>query len=130
MTAVMRDCFGHIERLPNPEEAAKSFDWQSEQIMPSGRSGQAIWIGTEEDTDILRVDVDVDEGRAALCWLADGSHAVELEPGPDIETYESQDGEIAHIPGLLARVSPATARAAAAEFVATGKRPTCVTWEQ
>jgi hypothetical protein len=130
MTAAMRDCFGHIESLTSSTEAAKSFDWQSEQIMPSGRSGQAIWVGTEADTDLLRVDIDVDEGRAALRWLPDGTHAVELAPGSAIETYATPDGEISFIPGELARVSPQTARAAVAEFVATGKRPACVAWEQ
>jgi Immunity protein Imm1 len=131
MTAVrMTDCFGDIVILPDPQEAAKLFDEQVRLIMPIGRSGQAIWVGTEDDTDILRIDIDIDEGRAALRWLPDGSHAVELEPGPAIETYATDDGEIAHISGTLARVSPSMARTAVAEFVATGRRPTCVAWQE
>lgn len=127
---VMTDCFGDIVILPDPQEAAKLFDEQARLIMPSGRSGQVIWVGTEDDTDVLRIDIDIDEGRAALRWLPDGTHAVELEPGPAIETYATDDGEITHIPGVLARVSPATARAAVVEYVATGSKPSCVTWQQ
>jgi hypothetical protein len=131
MTAVMMtDCFGDIVILPDPQEAARLFDEQVRLIMPNGRSGQAIWVGTRDDTDILRIDIDVDEGRAALRWLPDGTHAVELAPGPALETYATDDGEMAHIPGALARVSPATARAAVAEYVATGEQPTCVAWER
>jgi hypothetical protein len=130
MTAVLSDYHGHTYPLPDPEEAGKRFEWQADLIMPTGTPGQVIWIGTEDNRKILRVDIDTDEGRAALRWLPDGTHAVELEPGPAIETYATPDGGLDNIPGTLARVSPATARRAVAEFVATGKRPTCVSWDE
>lgn len=129
MTALLSDYYGHSYPLPDPEQAGVMFDDHATAIMPSGTPAQVIWIGNDADRRILRVDIDIDEGRAALRWLPDGTHAVELEPGPAIETYETQDGGRAYVPGTLARVSPSTARAAVAEFVATGQRPTCVFWE-
>jgi len=130
MTAVLRDYHGHTYPLTDSEEAGQRFAWQADLIMPTGTPAQAIWIGTSDGREILRVDVDTDVGRAALRWLPDGSHAVELEPGPAIETYATSDGELEHVPASLARVSPATARRAVAEFVATRQRPTCVTWQE
>lgn len=130
MTALLSDYYGHSYPLSDPEQAGEMFEDHATAIMPSGTSGQVIWLGSEDNQKILRIGIDIDEGRAALRWLPDGTHAVELEPGPAIETYETQDGGRAYVPGTLARVSPGTARAAVAEFVATGKRPTCVSWEQ
>lgn len=130
MTAVMTDCFGDTVILPDAQEAAKLFEEQADLVMPTGTPGQVIWVGTEVDRKILRVDIDTAQGRAALRWLPDGTHAVELEPGSPIETYATSDGELAQVSGKLACVSPATAARAVAEFVATGCRPTCVSWEQ
>lgn len=129
MTAVLSDYHGHTFVLPDPQEAGKRFDWQAELIMPTGTPGQAIWIGTEDDWEILRVDIDVDEGRAALRWLPDGAHAVELPPDREISVLENPGRGPATIPAGLACVSPHTARAAVVEYVATGKRPTCVVWK-
>jgi hypothetical protein len=130
MTAVLSDYHGHAYPLADVREAGKRFDWQADLIMPTGTPGQVLWVGTDDNRKILRVDIDVDQGRAALRWLPDGTHAVDLEPGPSIETYATSDGELAHIPGSLARVSPATARQVVTEFVATERKPTCVTWQQ
>jgi Immunity protein Imm1 len=105
------------------------FHEQAEAIMPTGTAGQTIWVGTEEDRKILRVDVDIDAGRAALRWMSDGAHAVELPVGHPLSVLERMGREPVTIPAELTRVSPATARAAVAEFVATGRRPTCVTWK-
>src|SRR4029077_6536502 len=87
------DCFGDNDTLSDPQEAAKLFDELTVRIMPTGRPGQAIWFGTEDNPEILRIAIDTEEGRAALRWLPDGTHAVELEPGPAIETYATDDGE-------------------------------------
>ena len=62
---VMTDCFGDSVILPNPSEAAKLFDEQTGLIMPTGTPGQTIWIGADDNRKILRVDIDIDAGRAA-----------------------------------------------------------------
>jgi hypothetical protein len=55
---------------------------------------KAIWIGTEENRKILRVDIDTDGGCAALRWLPDGTHAVELPTGKAIRVLERMGGAI------------------------------------
>lgn len=129
MTAVLSDNHGHLYPLADAQEAGKRFAWQADLIMPTGTPGQTIWVGTEENRKILRVDIDTDEGRAALRWLPDDAHAVELPTGEAIRVLERMGGGIVTIPGELVRVSPETARAAVAEFAATGQRPACVSWE-
>jgi hypothetical protein len=130
MTAVLSDNHGHMYLLADAQEAGRRFAWQADLIMPTGTPGQTIWVGTEDEHKILRVDIDTDEGRAALRWLPDDAHAVELSAGEAIRVLERMGGGIVTVPGELARVSPATAGAAVAEFAATGKRPTCVCWDK
>lgn len=130
MTAVLSDNHGHTTPLADAEHAAKVFDDQADKIMPTGTAGQTIWVGTETDRKVLRVDVDIDEGRAALRWLPDGTHAMEMSAGEAFQVLESMGGGTVTIPATFARVSPRAARAAVAEYVATGKRPTCVRWEE
>lgn len=130
MTAVLSDYHGHTSLLADAQQAAKVFDEQSEEIMPTGTSGQTIWVGTETDRKILRVDIDIDQERAALRWLPNGTHAIELPPTRAIAVLERIGHGSVTIPPELARVSPETARTAVAEYVATGQRPICVIWEQ
>jgi hypothetical protein len=128
MTVVMSDYHGHQQELTDPVDAVKRFDEQAGSIMPHGGSGQSIWFGTAEEPDVLRVDVDVDAGRAALRWLPDGSHAVELDPDRPITVLESPDLGLVTIPAGLARVSIATARTAIMQYVSTQQLPTGVQW--
>ncbi|MGC4808719.1 Imm1 family immunity protein [Micromonospora sp. DT233] len=95
--------------------------------MPHGECGQSLTIGTAERA-VLRIDIDVDADRAALRWLPDGSYATELAPDTSIAVYESPDTGLCDIPADLARVNTATARHAVIEYVASGQRPTSVTW--
>jgi hypothetical protein len=111
------------------QDAAKLFEEQARLILPHGGSGQAIWFGTADNPEVLRVDIDVDAGRAALRWLPDGSHAVARELGQTITVLENPDWGPVTIPAELARVSAATAHTAVVEYVATGNRPTCVEWQ-
>lgn len=129
MTVVMMsDYHGHTQTLTT-RNAAKLFEEQARAILPNGRSGQAIWIGTADDPEVLRVDIDIDAGRAALRWLPDGSHAAELEPGQTITVLENPDWGPVTIPAELARASAATTVTAIAEYAATGIRPTCLQWQ-
>jgi hypothetical protein len=76
----------------------------------------------------LRVDIDTEAGRAAVTWLPDGSYGVELPPTTPITVYWYVDAPPVDIPAKYARVSTATATNAVRQYVATGERPTCVTW--
>ena len=129
MTVVMSDYHGHTQDLTDGRDAGKLFAEQARLLLPHGGSGQAIWFGTPDNPEILRVDIDVDAGLAALRWLPDGSHAVELEPGPSITVLENPDWGPVTIPAELARVRAATAHAAVIEYATTGQRPTCVQWQ-
>lgn len=128
MTYVMIDHLAHRESLPGPAQAGERFDEAVHAILPHGGSGQSLWIGREGADADLRIDIDVEVGRAALTWLPDDSTAVELNPGPPITVMWSVDEPLAIVPGALTRVSAETARRAAVEYVTTGERPTCVEW--
>ena len=92
MSVVMCDYHGHRTDLPDAVEAGRWFDEQAESILPHGGSGQVIWFGPADGPPQLRVDIDVDVDRAALRWLPDGAHAVELSPDRAITIVESPTG--------------------------------------
>ena len=128
MTLVMSDYHGHTQELANAQAAATLFQEQARMILPHGGSGQAIWFGTTENPEVLRVDIDVDADFAALRWMPDQSHAVELDTGHSITVLENPDWAPVTIPAELARVRATTAHAAVIEFATTGNRPTRVQW--
>lgn len=116
------------EPLPDTDAVEEFFARRAHRIAPNGRRANAYWIGPEGSDDMLRVDLDYDAGRAALRWLPDGSHAVELEPDEPIIVLESSDYPPVTIPATLARVSIDTAHQAVIAYVQTGKRPPSITW--
>jgi hypothetical protein len=128
MTVVMRDYHGHQEELRDPAEAGECFDDQVSSIMPHGEPGQVLWFGPADGAPAIRVDIDIDRGRAAMRWIQDGTYAVDLDPGVPITVMESADGGLVTVPAGVARVRPETVRAAVIEYVTTGHRPTVVTW--
>ncbi|MFI7607743.1 Imm1 family immunity protein [Micromonospora sp. NPDC049366] len=128
MTYVMIDHLAHPRSLADPAQAGESFDEAVHAVLPHGGSGQSLWFGPEGADEDLRVDIDVEAGRAALTWLADDSVGVELAPGPPITVMWSVDEPLVTVPGELARVSAETARRAVIEYVTTGERPTGVRW--
>jgi hypothetical protein len=71
MTFVMRDYHGHEEELRDPVEASEAFDDQASSIMPRGEPGQVLWFGPVDGPPAIRVDIDIDRGRAAM--RCDGS---------------------------------------------------------
>jgi len=128
MTYVMTDHLCHPVEISYPAEAGQHYDRATEKILPHGRSSQSLFFGRTDGVHELRVDVDPDVGRAAVRWLSDGTHGVELEPDGPIVVMWSVDDALETVPAELARVSTATARRAVTEYVATGKRPRCVEW--
>ncbi|WP_159104746.1 Imm1 family immunity protein [Plantactinospora sp. BB1] len=116
------------EVLPDAEAVSAFFEKRAHRIAPHGRRANAYWIGPAGGEDVMRVDVDYDAGRAALRWLPDNSHGVELDPGAPIVVLESSEHPPVTIPGTLARVSIDLARAAVAAYIRTGQRPSSVAW--
>jgi hypothetical protein len=114
--------------LPDAASAVKFLELQSTLIAVHGVRAAAFWFGPTDGDDALRLDVDYDNGRAALRWFPDHSHAVEFDPVGPIVVMESSDWEVVTIPADLARVSVETAHRAVTEYVTTGRRPTCVRW--
>ncbi|MBF9132725.1 hypothetical protein I0C86_27770 [Plantactinospora sp. S1510] len=115
-------------KLFDPIEAVEWFDEQTESIMIHGGSGQTLWAGRTGSQPELRIDVDLEVGRAAMRWVPDGTHAVELAAAGPIVVLESPDRGLVTVPAALARVSVATARRAIGEYMATGDRPAGVEW--
>ena len=128
MAVLVRDYHGHDVDLSSPDQVVAWFDEQADAIMPHGGSGQTIWIGPLDGPPVLRVDVDIEVDRAAMCWLPDGSSAAELESSEPISVYESPDTGLVTVPAERVRVTASMARAAVAEYAATGTRPGCVRW--
>ncbi|WP_327002698.1 Imm1 family immunity protein [Dactylosporangium sp. NBC_01737] len=116
------------DRLTDPRQALDVFDFVAREIMWHGQSGQSVMIGPEGGAKDLRVDIDVDAGRAALTWLADETIAVELARGDPLEVVWNGDAPLQIIPPGMARVSVPTARQVIADYVATGERPRLVEW--
>jgi len=116
------------EELSSADAAGRFIDRQSMRISPHGGRATAFWFAPIGAPDVLRLDIDYDNGRAALRWLPDGSHAVELDPVGPIVVLESSDYDVVTIPAELARVSVETARRAIVEYVTTGQRPAGVEW--
>jgi hypothetical protein len=130
LTFVMVDYHGHRQALSGPDQAGELFAAQAEAILPHGGSGQTIWIGPADAPERLRIDVDIAVGRTAVRWIPDGVHAVDLGPGGPITVLASPDAGLTTVPPALARAGFAAARRAVAEYVATGRRPTCLTWRR
>lgn len=141
MIRFIGDYYGNRYEVSDAAGAAEHFDHISTAFLPHGERGQTIYLGrvgdAEElhrDMDLtgeaveLRVDIDVDAGRAALRWRPDPSYGVELEPAGPLAVQEVDLGGLITVPAALARVSPAMARRAAIEYVTTGRQPTGVEW--
>src|SRR5439155_15204480 len=128
MTYVMTNYIADARSLTDPVQAGEVFDDAVHDILGHGRCGQSFWIKPEGGEEDLRIDIDIEVGRAMLTWLSDNTIGVELEPGPPLLIEWSVDAATLTLPGTLARVSAATARRAVVEYVTTGERATCVEW--
>lgn len=129
MTYVMTDAHRYTETISGADEAAATFDDSVFSIMPFGGAGTSLWFAPSGGEDQLRVDIDFEADRAKVTWLPDNAYGVELEQGEPITVMWFIDADIITIPAEQARVSTATARRAVVEYVETGQRPTCLSWE-
>ena len=117
------------EAIPDATEAAAFFNDQSTLIFPHGGRAAAYWFAPAGAEDVVRLDIDYDNGRAALRWLPDATYAVESDVIGPIVVLESSDCDVVTIPAELARVSVDTAHQAVIEYISTDQKPTCVRWQ-
>lgn len=117
------------DELADAEAVAEFFTDRQSAWAPHGARANAYWFApTGDNPHVLRLDIDYDNQRAALRWLPDATHAVELDTAGPIVVLETSDRDVVTIPAQLARVSVDTAHRAVAEYVTTGQKPTCVRW--
>lgn len=138
MTIVMTNIAFQQYRLSGPADAGQVFDEEIQRPGSDGRNGQSLFYGpdgqwgpTDErpyEADSLRVDIDIDEDRAAVIWLADDSYAVELPARGPLTVWRSVDDAAIVIPAEKVRVSVATARRLVLDYVASGERPSGIEW--
>ena len=117
------------EELSDAAATSAFLDQRPLRWAPHGGRANAYRFAPSGSEDVLRLDIDYDNGRAALRWLPDGTHAVELDVIGPIVVLESSDYDVVTIPAELARVSVDTAHRAVIEYVTTGQKPTCVRWQ-
>ena len=101
MTIVMANIGAQHDPLAGPAEAGDLFDETITRPGPAGTCGQSIYFGPAGADGLmddrgykeggLRVDIDVEAGRAAVNWMADGSYAVELPPSGPLTVWWSLD---------------------------------------
>ncbi|MBC6461072.1 Imm1 family immunity protein [Actinomadura sp. HBU206391] len=140
MIRFIGDYYGNRYEVSDAAGTAEHFDHCSNGYVPHGVRGQSMYLGRVDSTEELRldldgsavelrIDIDVDAGRAAaLRWLPDRSYAVELPPAEMLSVLESESAGLITVPATVARVSPGTARRAVIEYVLTGLRPTGIEW--
>src|SRR5215218_1271807 len=93
------------EPLPDADAVGEFFDKRSMRIASHGRRANTYWFAPVGAEDVLRLDLDYDAGRAALRWLPDGTHAIELDAADPIVVLESSDYDVVTVPAALARIS-------------------------
>lgn len=117
------------ETIDDADELAQVFDELA--TLPNSRDtlGRAYWLGPAGEEPELRVDLDPETGAGAARWLADELIGVEDDYEPRLVIVAEALGEpLMWVPPALARVSYAAARAAAIEYVETGRCPDGLDW--
>jgi hypothetical protein len=117
------------DELPDVAAARAFLETQPLRIALHGGRASSYWFAPAGVEDVLRLDIDYDNGQAALRWLPDDTYAVELDVIGPIVVLESSDYDVVTIPAELARVSVDTAHQAVIEYISTGQKPTCVRWQ-
>jgi hypothetical protein len=110
--------------VSSPAEAEAVLD----RIAASGRR-YLTHVAPDDGGDSLIELVWGDRERATLTYAESGFSGQAVEPSMPPATRDL-DYDYGSVEPERTRLSAATARAAVSEFVATGKRPTCVIWEQ
>lgn len=126
-------CF---ESVPTPEALEALFDEDRIMLNPAGTRGVAYWLGPGDaenhsrplEEKVLRVDLDPATGAGAARWQGG---LVAVEPGYTATPFGVWgENEFEAVPIGVARVSYATARRIAVEYVKHGSRPEWLSWAQ
>jgi hypothetical protein len=124
-------CF---ESVPTPEALEALFDEDRIMLNPAGTRGVAYWLGPGDaenhsrplEEKVLRVDLDPATGAGAARWQGG---LVAVEPGYTATPFGVWgENEFEAVPIGVARVSYATARRIAVEYVKHGSRPEWISW--
>lgn len=120
--------------IADPAEAQEALEEAWGRYYPHGGRGIVVRFGDTgagEQAAPLRVDIDINQGRAVLHWLPDSTYAIE----PDIPAHpralvvgDSPYEPAERVSGDYARVTPGAALRAVVEFAQTGARPTGLKW--
>jgi hypothetical protein len=124
----MTDINASEQTIAGAAKAGELFDYSIQRAAPFGGFGQSFWFGPVGSDDELRVDIDMEVGRASVTWLPDGRYAVELPADQPLTVQWTVDDAPVEIPAELVRVSTATARRLVTDYVASGNRPAAIDW--
>ncbi|WP_018351722.1 Imm1 family immunity protein [Longispora albida] len=130
---------GHVgaELQASPADAAATLAFYEGSVNLHGFRVFTFWVGPAQPgwdhnvspgTAELRLDVDYENQRAAVTWLADGTHVNEIDPPATplvtLDPFTGQDT----VPAQVATCSLTSAGVILAEYVATGTRPSAYPW--
>lgn len=127
-----------FEPVSSPDDVADLLDDDADMINPQGTQGMSYFLGVQDSDDdnhpmrepVLRIDLDPEIGSAAVRWLPDGTVGVEEGYTPQaFRVCESSASDLASIPASIGLVSYEAARRTAEQYIATGERPSNVTWQ-
>ena len=122
-----------VESVEETIEDADELDQVLDElaVLPNSRGtlGRAYWLGPVGEPPSLRVDLDPETGAGAVRWLVDDLIGVEADYAPRVVIVaEALDEPLVWVPPAIARVSYAAARAAALQYVESGRRPSGLDW--
>ncbi|MFI5492514.1 Imm1 family immunity protein [Actinoplanes sp. NPDC051859] len=125
----------HTETIDSLEDAEALIYDVLTRVFSYGGHGFTSWWGPRScdgpEGSHLRVDLDVESGRAAAHWLPTKEIAVEqgvTAHHSPLTVTESTDDPPIQISAGRALVTPGAAIRAIREYVKTGQRPTNLSW--
>jgi hypothetical protein len=125
----------NTETVDSPDDAEGLVYEILTRVFPHGGHGFTSWWGptlaSQREDCRLRVDLDMESGRAAVHWLPTGQTA--FEPGvaahhSPLTVTECTDYAPIKIPAERALVTPGVAIRAVRQYVETGGQPTILFW--
>lgn len=121
--------------ITEPADAQEALEEAWARYYPHGGRGISIRFGDTESGEgsaPLRVDIDLNEGRARVVWLPTGEFGAEPDlpphPRPLLVGLSPYD-EPTSVSGGEARVTPGAALRAVGEYAEDGQRPRCLHWQ-
>ncbi len=120
--------------IADPAEAQEALEDAWGRYYPHGGRGVSVFFGATEAGESaapLRVDIDINEGRARLLWVPTGALAREpgipAHPRPLVVGQSPYDKAVS-VPGDEALVTPGAALRAVVEYAESGQQPGSLEW--